>query len=236
MINEQQFDDFDRLIKRLLSDSQTSIEQALSNNPRCSLLLSGGTTPAPFYRQLAKQSLAWHNIDIGLVDERWVAPTHIASNEKLLRENMLIARATPARFVAMKNAAPTAQQGQAECSQNYQAMAVPALCILGMGNDGHTASLFPAAKGLEAGLDKHNDQACVAISAKPSEVTGDYTERMSLTISAIKRSHYIALIICGEKKWHSYQQAKLLGDVEAMPVRALLHDPNCCVNVYYAPS
>lgn len=235
MINEQQFDDFDRLIKRLLSDSQTAIEQALADNARCSLLLSGGTTPAPFYRQLAKQPLAWHDIDIGLVDERWVAPAHAASNEKLLRENILIAHATAARFVAMKNTAATAQQGEAECNKHYQEMAVPALCILGMGNDGHTASLFPAARGLKAGLDKHNNQACVAISATPSEVTGDYTERMSLTINTIKRSHYIALVICGEKKWHSYQQAKLLGDVEAMPVRALLHDPDCCVNVYYAP-
>lgn len=232
MMIEKHFDNFETLITSLINDSLAVIQQALTAHHRCSLLLSGGSTPAPFYQQLAKQHLPWANIDIGLVDERWVNPEHAASNEKLLRHSMLIDNARAATYFAMKNNAATALQGETACDKSYQGMAQPALTILGMGNDGHTASLFPYAQGLEKGLAKDSKQYCVAITATASEVTGDNIERMSLTINAIKRSQYIALILCGDSKWKSYKQAKILGEVEAMPVRALLHDPDCCVNVY----
>lgn len=238
MINEQRFENFEKLSTQLLNDSRQVIVSTTDGGARSSIFLSGGTTPAPFYRRLSEQDLPWQQISIGLVDERWLDRDHDASNEKLLLENMFRQQAAAATLVPMKNTATSAREGEQLCQQRYQQLfdnTQPCLAILGMGNDGHTASLFPYADGLSAALSDANEAPCAAIYPSESEVTGAYTERMSLTVSALKKTKHLALLLVGAKKWLSYEAAKADGPIEAMPIRALLRDPNCTVHVYWCP-
>jgi len=102
-----------------------------------------------------------------------------------------------------------------------------------MGPDGHTASLFPHAQGLEHGLT--TQQTVCAINAIESDVTGSITERMTLTLNAIANSKVVKLLISGEEKLEVYKQAKAGGDVNDMPLRAVLNHPSINIEVYWAP-
>ena len=164
-VTEHKFSDREQMLDALYDAMVVDLEQALDAQAQATLLLSGGSTPAPLYRRLANAPLDWARIDVALVDERWVAADDEASNERLLRETLLTGNAAKARFTGMKNEALSPFDGAAECNARYAALPAPGtICLLGMGADGHTASLFPNAEGLEAAL--ASQQHCAAIRAR----------------------------------------------------------------------
>ena len=102
-----------------------------------------------------------------------------------------------------------------------------------MGNDGHTASLFPHAKGLDSAINDR-DSICAAITANKSEVTGEHIDRMTLTLNGIKKSRVIKLLLTGEDKLETYKQALAGTDIDSMPIRAVLQQKETPVIVYWA--
>ena len=104
-----------------------------------------------------------------------------------------------------------------------------------MGLDGHTASLFPTAQGLESALDAGNNNLCAAIMADPSEVTGELIERMSLTLAGLLQSRQLHLLITGADKLGVYQRVLASPNEISMPVAAVLHQDEIPVVVYWAP-
>jgi len=92
--------------------------------------------------------------------------------------------------------------------------------VLGMGNDGHTASWFPHAKGLGSALE--SDRSVCAVTAIKSDVTGDEVERVTLTLSAIRDARLVILMMAGDAKSAAYAKALEAGPVDEMPVRAIL--------------
>jgi 6-phosphogluconolactonase len=234
MITEYRFPSRDALLEALYQEIESSLRQDLANNEQVSLLLSGGSTPGPLYQRLSSVDLDWSRVSVGLVDERWVESDHDASNERLLKQTLLQNFAAQASFSGMKNSAPTPFSGEVECQTQCAALPEPySICLLGMGPDGHTASLFPQAKGLSQAL--NSEQLCAAIEANASAVTGDYVERMSLTPKAILRAKKLILLITGEDKWQVYQQARVTTDVMAVPVSLFLQQSDADVDVYWAP-
>lgn len=234
MLVENRFDSRDALIEALREHCEERLAMGVDKTGRASFLVSGGSTPKPLYEALSSSDLPWNFIDVALVDERWVDEDHPASNTAFVHTNLLKNAAAHANFVAMKNSSATALDGLAECEDAYQGIGDHFdVCILGMGNDGHTASLFPHAEGLEAGLS--GDMRCCAITAKRSEVTGDNVERMSLSVAGILEAKEIILLITGEEKWQTWEAAKSDGAVEDMPIRALLRQTQKPVSVYWAP-
>ncbi len=236
MIKEFFFEQRNHLLTALVAECQDVLSESISKHGAATLLVSGGTTPAPLYEALSKTDLNWKKIKIALVDERWVDATHSASNEALARRSLLINNAKIAEFIGMKTDAETAAKGQSETEERYARLPQPfSLAILSMGNDGHTASLFPQAEGLEAALDLNNTRLTAAITAKQSEVTGPNTERMTMTLSALMKTERLIILLTGEDKLAVFSAAQKPGPITEMPIRGLLQQEQVPVELYWAP-
>ena len=236
MIKEFLFEDRPSLFAVLAGDCQAHLAKALAANGAASLMVSGGSTPAPLYETLSRSDLDWSNVTVALVDERWVDSEHSASNEALINRSLLVNNAQHASFVGMKTQASTAAEGCSETEALYQKLPKPfTVSILGMGSDGHTASLFPHADGLSEALSVENQHLTAAIMAKQSEVTGTNTERLSLTLTGLMQSEHLIVLLTGEAKLAVFRTAMAEGAVEDMPVRALLRQNKVPVELYWAP-
>jgi len=202
------------------------LEDAISARGVASIALSGGRSPRPVLEALAQATLDWDKVIVTLVDERWVEPDHADSNERLIRETLLQGNAAKARFVGMKNAAADAYAGQPACEAAFAQLPWPLdIVLLGMGEDGHTASLFPQAKELAEGLSSQALTIAVTPPAAPHQ-------RMSMSASAILKSRHIFLQIGGAAKKAVYDRALEGGPVEELPIRLALCQHGVSVEVW----
>ncbi|WP_273204941.1 6-phosphogluconolactonase [Marinobacter subterrani] len=186
---------------------------------RASLVVSGGSTPLPFFRALSGRDLDWSRVDVLLADERWVSEDDPASNTRLVRENLLQNKAVSARFLSLKQPGATPSEGLEAVKAELADLALPLdVLILGMGNDGHTASLFPDAPELAHAMDPQC-QEIVAATTPASQPQ----KRITLTLPPLRDARFTALHLRGEDKLDTLSQA--VSDLESvmqMPVRAFL--------------
>jgi len=166
----------------------------------CTLFLSGGSTPGPIYTKMSQLDINWENIALALVDDRWVNETDPGSNGALIRRTLISNKAQNAKFIPMKNDAPTPQLGASDVENAYAALPTRCVAILGMGPDGHTASWFSGAQNYRdiISLDNHNITA--PITAPPTDVTGIYLDRMTITRHKLQACAQVFLIIKGNAK------------------------------------
>ncbi|WP_136161637.1 6-phosphogluconolactonase [Sphingomonas flavalba] len=205
---------------------EQTLAAAITERGAALIAVSGGRSPIPIFHALRGRRLPWDRVTVALVDERWVAPDHPDSNERLVRDELLADCAAAARFVPMKNAAVDATSGQPACEAAYRALPRPFdIMLLGMGEDGHTASLFPGAPQLCEGLE--TDALTIAVTPPAAA-----HQRLSLTLSAILASRRIVLPISGAAKRATYQTARNPGPVKAMPIRAVLRQSGTPVEVW----
>lgn len=194
-----------------------------------SLVVSGGTTPARCFEALAAMSLDWHRTHIVLSDERWVPPDDEASNERLVRDALLRNSALPAKLLPVFSMTESIEARCDEIDQLIRVRPFPFACVLlGMGGDGHFASLFPDADNLDEGLDVDGERLCIPVSTAASP-----HPRVSLTLAALARSDAIVLLMFGDDKREVYEQAKQKGS--KLPVAHLLKQKKAPVHVYWAP-
>jgi len=218
----------EELAKKLTKNIKAMYAELSLTNKRSSLAVSGGSTPINFFQKVSKLDILWSSIDITLIDDRWVEPTHKDSNEFLVRKYLLQNKAVNANFIPLKNNSNSAKDGQKELEGCLDKLKKPIdLSILGMGNDGHTASLFPCSDELYLAMDIDNQNKCIAVNPK----TAPY-ERISLTRSMINKSNNIALYIVGEKKLETLEIAINNKDPLKMPIYAFL---NKGLSIYWSP-
>src|SRR5690606_35153175 len=203
------------------------LDDALRQRGEALLVVSGGRTPIHFFHRLATQAIEWEKVAVTLADERWVEPSHEGSNERLVREHLLIDAAAQARLVPLKNSAVTAPEGEADCEAALATFGRFDVVVLGMGNDGHTASLFPDAPELRRGLDMQSGKACVAMTP-----TAAPHQRMSLTLPRLLNAARIVVHVVGEEKRKVLDRALQLDSTA--PISAVLHQRRVPVDVYYA--
>ncbi len=129
------------------------------------LAVSGGRTPVPVFQALSARDLDWSRVTVTLVDERWVDPASSDSNQRLVETHLLQYRAAASRFVPMKSAGAAPEDGVAPMAAALGPAPVFDAVLLGMGEDGHFASLFPSSPALAAGLDLASDALAVAVPA-----------------------------------------------------------------------
>ncbi len=235
MLTERLFENRQDMVAALEGECVAALNQAIEERGEATFMVSGGSTPEPLYKSLSNVDLDWESVYIALVDERWVNFDHDKSNEAFTVKHLIQNKAAVANLIGMKNTADTAQEGLADCEAAYQQLAQPFdITILGMGSDGHTASLFPHANGLEPALNPDSPELCAAIIAHESDVTGAIIERMTLSLAGLLRSKTLVLLITGDEKLAVLRKAQAGTDVAEMPIRAVLQQDRVPVVVYWA--
>jgi 6-phosphogluconolactonase len=223
----------DEMIRDLADEIVASLDAGVDAHSAASFVASGGTTPGPLFDALTERDAPWDRVFVTLSDERWVPPTEDASNEKLIRSRLLRGKASAAHFVPMKTGHAHPCDAEVDVSAAISAMPRPFdVTLLGMGDDGHTASMFPGSDGLDAAFDTHSPLLVRGIHPAKLDSTG---ERMSLTLRAILDSRLVIILIRGDAKLETYRAALAGDDVHEMPVRAVLKQSVTPVQVYWAP-
>ena len=186
----------DALTDAFAQDLVSILKTGIKTRGRASLVVSGGRTPLALFKQLSETDLEWDKVDITLADERWVEESHEASNTSLVKNNLIQNKAAAARFIELRSDAEDANEGVNAAESNLASMSQPFdALILGMGEDGHTASLFPCSEQVLDGLDMSSGRTCIAV-----QPTTAPHQRISLTLPALLNSRNIFLHLTGEKK------------------------------------
>ncbi len=186
---------------------------------RASLAVSGGRTPVAFFELLACKPIEWERVDVVLADERWVDESHPDSNAALVRRYLIQGPAATANFLSFWRAGMSPRDACVDADQALSAIEWPLTAlVLGMGNDGHTASLFPDAPELYQAMDAKRPNHVVALTP-PSQPH----PRVSLSLRALAGARYKALHLRGMDKAETLKLAcERLDDVAEMPVRVFL--------------
>jgi 6-phosphogluconolactonase len=223
-LNFHRFDDEEKLAFSLAQSIVNGLNDAIAEKGSASLLVSGGSTPKKLFKALSTMDIEWDKIKIGLCDERLVEPTHHDSNEKLVRETLMTGYAAKATFISMANEDETA------CSVSVKELLMPFdVLVLGMGDDAHTASLFPNNPRLSEAYDQTTEKVCIKIIPQSAPHT-----RMSLTLGAILSAHHVYLHFQGESKLNVYKEALNGTDTFTMPIRAIINQTDKTIEVYSA--
>lgn len=184
------------LARRAAEHIATAIDLALDQRDRAQIALSGGSTPAAAYEHLGREHLPWDRVDVFLGDERWVAADDASSNARMLRSTLLKAGQPGSR--ACFHPVPTVALPSPEASADAFSQLVSGICtgeppvfdlmLLGLGDDGHTASLFPG-----------TDAPCV----RDRWVTigrGKGLDRITLTAPVLSAARQVLFLVSGEGK------------------------------------
>lgn len=229
-VQEHCFADASALMDALAAAVAWQLKRALAAGREASLVVPGGRTPVPLFERLAQAPLHWDKVHITLTDERVVPPDAAASNERLVREHLLRGAAAAARLSGWMCAAGDANSQLAQSWRQVSRLPRPFdVVVLGMGDDGHVASLFPQAPGLAQALDLARPAGCVAMQA-PVPPHG----RVSLNLTALTNTRLILLPLVGAVKCTVWRHAHEPGSALDLPVRALLRQSRAPLVVYTA--
>jgi 6-phosphogluconolactonase len=215
----------------LAAQVAAGLREALLARGQASLVVPGGRTPSALFRALRRWEMDWSRVQVTLSDERWVTETHEASNAALVRRELLSGPASAARLQPLYNGAPSAVAGAALSWQSLAGMPRPFdVVVLGMGEDGHFASLFPGSPGLAAALDASAPAGCVAMRAPVTP-----TDRLSLNLAALANARRLFLLVSGEGKRVLLESAVQSPPETSLPISALLAVREPAPEVYWAP-
>jgi 6-phosphogluconolactonase len=206
------------LAEALAQDLATRLRQRLAASEGALIAVSGGNTPKLMFDHLSREDLAWDRVTITLVDERQVPITSDRSNARLVSQHLLKNKAAKAQFVPLFENVTAAS-------------ALPPFdaVVLGMGDDGHTASFFPQGDNLAKALDPATAERIVTMRAPDA---GE--PRLTFTLKVLLASPFIALHIEGDDKMKVLEKAEIPGPVAQMPIRAVLQATHP-VTLYWAP-
>lgn len=198
---------------------------AMAARGRATLVVSGGSSPVDFFHCLRRLPLSWERITVVPSDERVVPAQHPDRNDAMIRRELLQGPAASARLRGLLPASGSTHhlpQLAETLPASFDAV------VLGMGADGHTASLFPGSPELEAALRSAEPLALLNVPQLGMQ-------RVSLTPSALLASRRIDLLFFGQDKRVVYESANAGDDATEYPVRSVLRQSQVPVNAFWAP-
>lgn len=227
----RRFADMDCLARILAAEISSDLSNAIDTRGAASLIVPGGGTPRPLFDALARQPLTWPQVTVGLTDERWVALDSDDSNEAQTRRHLLQYEARKAIWAGLWNDAPTLVGAAEAAGRRYENILRPFdVVVLGMGDDGHVASLFPGDVDIAAKLDPMGTAICVVGTAPVAPY-----ERLSLGLSALVACRRLILLIRGEGKLQLLRSSDESDAGAQLPVHAVLAAAGPAVEVVWAP-
>jgi len=223
------FDSAEALAEGAAEQITECLRAALQARGEASFAASGGHSPLATYERLRQEPLAWEAVTVVPTDERWVDPSSPDSNEGFLRQHLLTGAAEGAKFLALWSPKRTPEANAACIDLAISALLPFDVAMLGMGEDGHFASLFPGSPILADGLDPDGERFCLAVP--PGKPAPPQT-RISLTLRALLDARRIILLISGAEKRRTLDAALAGKD---LPIGRLLHQDRAPVRVLWAP-
>lgn len=224
--------DFQTLTATVARSLASACAEGMDQRGRATLALAGGSTPMPVYRQLAAHPLDWRAVTLMPGDERWVGHDHPACNLRAIRE--AFAGSDP----EFKSLTPESADGEPSLDAANTALSALNLpfdaCVLGMGGDGHFASLFPGAPELENALNPQADALATIVHPDPMPEDAPFA-RISLTLAAIAPSRRLLLLTRGERKREVLKKAIRSGLWTEFPIAALLSQSNLPLEIHWSP-
>ena len=210
--------------------------EGLDQRGQATLVVSGGSTPVPFFQALRELELDWQRVTVTLADERALPATHADSNARVVRTHLLQGRAAKARWLPCFESDPQPAQLGAACEAlegRLSALAWPVdVVVLGMGSDGHTASLFPRSAELLKALAEGGERHCLV--AEVPEGPNVAVRRLSWTPQALLATRHLAIHTTGIAKRELLQRACMSDDVREMPIRLALWQEHVPCHLFHA--
>jgi 6-phosphogluconolactonase len=224
-MNIIEFKDNNESTEALSEEIACKLQAAIQKHRIAKLLVSGGRSPIPLFEKLSKKNISWKNVVIGLVDERFVAVKNKSSNEKMISDTLLQNRAKEASFFGLIYDL-NSKNSNLELARNlYTTFATGAdVCLLGMGMDGHTASLFPNDPNSQDNLAMPNQDLLLYTLADVTPY-----ERITCSKNLINRSKNLYLMISGEEKLNVLNNAHL----EGLPISHFFQTQGTNLIVHY---
>lgn len=219
--------DAQHLASALAENVAGALRAAIDSHGQATLVVSGGRSPIAFFKALAQQPLPWAKVLVSLADERWVPTSHEDSNEALVRRHLLQGPAAEARLLGLYHSAGSLEEAAELTEQALRDLPVIDVLVLGMGTDGHTASLFPGSPNLEQALSDECSRRCLPMLA-PSVPH----QRLTLTLPLLRAARLPLLAIEGAGKLAVLEQALQQDNHKNMPISAFLRAP---LEIYWCP-
>lgn len=205
------------LAKSMAADVASWLQSAIEMKGSAVIAVSGGSTPKLFFAALSNAKIDWAKVTITLVDERAVPEDNPRSNARLLRDNLWRNDAVAAQFVPLY------------LNPFIGRIAPFDVVILGMGNDGHTASFFPSGDNLAKAIDPNNSDAVI-----PMNAPGAGEPRLTFTLARLLAATHLCLHIQGQDKMQVLEKALGGDDPFEMPVRSVLRSAKP-LDLYWCP-
>lgn len=200
----KEFSSKQELDQVLCKDIVKIIEEAISERKVAHILLSGGSSPVQLYELLSQADLDWSKVVIGLVDERFVPPINEFSNERMIAEKLIQNKAHKAQLLGMVANSSNQEDNLHLISEKYRPfMKQLDLVLFGMGEDGHTASLFPNDEVSENLL--RSDEIGIFNTISPNHPQN----RITCSPAMLNQSKNMILMLSGEKKLNVFQEAPM---------------------------
>ncbi|MFT5006599.1 MAG: 6-phosphogluconolactonase [Paracoccaceae bacterium] len=228
MVKVLQYRDREGLANGLAALVAGQLASTLADQGHASLCVPGGTTPAPFLRAFSNAAIDWENVSVMLSDERFVPETSSRSNTRLLRDTLLQGPAAEAKLIPIFAEGERPEDVLAQLSANIQTALPLDICVLGMGADMHTASLFPGADLLDQALDFNSDKILL-----PMRAPNAGEPRLTLTAAVLRAAAKSHILITGADKMRALEQAQQPGPITDAPIRAILSGPGD-IAIHYA--
>lgn len=226
-----EFEDRETMAGEVAGDIGFIIEKAIESNGKAELALSGGSTPAPILDRLARRELVWNKVRCFPTDERIVPPGSKFSNYEMLRDRLEPVGATVVPLLDHDQEWSTKEAGQSADARLAGFSWPVDLVWLGMGEDGHTASIF--GNVMDEANNAPRGRRAIGVTPDPMPAQAA-VHRVTMTRSALLDAHTMIVVIAGAKKKEVLERAIEDGPLSNVPIGRVLAEAKVPIDIYWS--